>query len=195
MIAYIKGELMDYGSGSVTLTAGGIGYEIFCSAAAYARILNEKGGGVYTYLAVRDDGVSLYGFDTLGEKSMFLKLIGVSGVGPKLAMTVLSGMNLRDLAFCIASSDVKMLSSIKGLGKKTAERIILELREAISADGLPETAAKKPTAQLGGDSENAVLALMTLGYTRAVAENAVAGALESGASGLEDIIATALRKM
>ncbi len=194
MIAYIKGNLLYESGGTVVLENNGIGYEIVCSAAAYAKIVNAGGGAVWTYLAVRDDGISLFGFDSLSEKSMFLKLISVSGVGPKLGMTVLSGMNLNDLAFCIASSDVKSLSSIKGLGKKTAERIILELREAISLEDLP-TDKKSVPQKLGVDEENAVLALMSLGYNRAQSQEAVEAAIGGGASGLENIITAALKGM
>lgn len=196
MIAYISGELMSSLNGVAVLLNNGIGYEITCSASAFCRLVNDQKGGVYTYLAVRDDGVSLYGFDTVGEKEMFLKLISVSGVGPKMGMTVLSGMNLRDLALCIASSDVKTLSSIKGLGKKTAERIILELREAVSSSDIsPQTSVRTPIKEVSTDFDNAVLALMSLGYTRQVSEKAVDDTIKSGVQGLESIITSALKNM
>lgn len=196
MIGYIKGNLLHYDGGVVILENNGIGYEITCSAESYVKIVNAGGGAVYTYMAVREDGVSLYGFDNLNEKSMFLKLISVSGVGPKLGMTVLSGMSLSDLAFCIASSDVKSLSSIKGLGKKTAERIILELREAISlTDVQPTTKKAQQKPLMSEDAENAVMALMSLGYTRADSQKAVEKAVESGAVGLENLITGALKNV
>ena len=88
---------------------------------------------MYTYFQVKEDGVALFGFDTKEEKTMFLKLISVSGIGPKIGIGILSGMRVCDLATAIATSDVKTLSKIKGLGKKSAERIILELRESVSA--------------------------------------------------------------
>lgn len=124
MLAYIKGNVLAMTENTVILENNGIGYEIICSSTAAYKLSGAKEGAVFTYLAVRDDGVSLFGFDSLAEKEMFLKLISVSGVGPKMGMTVLSGMSLNDLAFSIASSDVKTLSKIKGLGKKTAERIV-----------------------------------------------------------------------
>lgn len=196
MIGYIKGNLLHYDGGVVILENNGIGYEITCSAESYVKIVNAGGGAVYTYMAVREDGVSLYGFDNLNEKSMFLKLISVSGVGPKLGMTVLSGMSLSDLAFCIASSDVKSLSTIKGLGKKTAERIILELREAISlTDVQPTTKKAQQKPLMSEDAENAVMALMSLGYTRADSQKAVEKAVESGAVGLENLITGALKNV
>lgn len=191
MIAYVKGKLLNADNGTVILENNGIGYEILCSSTAYANVVNSNGGGVYTYMAVRDDGVSLYGFDSLSEKAMFLKLISVSGVGPKMGITVLSGMSLSDLAFCIASSDVKTLSAIKGLGKKTAERIILELREAISLTDIP--VGKKTQPVMNKDEENAVMALMSLGYNRSESQEAVAYAISTGATGLENVITSALK--
>ena len=126
---------------------------------------------------------------------MFLKLVSVSGVGPKLGMTVLSGMNLNDLALAIAQSDVKTLSRIKGLGKKTAERIIIDLREALSDVPLSPVGGKAATSlALGADGDNAVLALVSLGYTKSEAASAVAKSLESGVSGLENLIADSLRR-
>ncbi len=192
MLAYINGKLLNYGDNTVILENNGIGYEILCSVTAYSRLVNESGGGVYTYLAVREDGVFLFGFDSMSEKAMFLKLITVSGVGPKMAMAILSGMSLNDLAYSIASSDVKSLSSIKGLGKKTAERIILELREKIALEDMPsgKKATPKPISE---DSDNAVVALMSLGYNRQQSQQAVDIALERGAKGLENIITEALK--
>ncbi|MGN0819514.1 MAG: Holliday junction branch migration protein RuvA [Christensenellaceae bacterium] len=192
MLAYVEGKLLHSGENAVILENRGIGYEILCSATAYSRLVNNSGGSVYTYLAVRDDGLSLYGFEDLNEKAMFLKLITVSGVGPKMAMSILSSMSLNDLAFAIASSDVKSLSSIKGLGKKTAERIVLELREKISLEDVP--AGKKSEKKTADeDSDNAVLALMSLGYNRQRSQQAVDSAIESGAKGLENIISEALK--
>ena len=139
--------------------------------------------------------MSLFGFESLAEKEMFLKLISVSGVGPKMGMTVLSGLSLNDLAFAIASSDVKVLSSIKGLGKKTAERIILELREAISLEALDSLSIKSTIAthKTNGEKDNAVLALISLGYKKDESVKAVEEAISSGSTGLENIITSALK--
>ena len=138
MIAYIKGKILSADDNVLVIENNGLGYEVVCSAAAKTRLLASGGGEVYTYLSVREDGVSLFGFDSPAEKNMFLKLISVSGVGPKMGIGILSGISLNDLAIAIAASDIKTLSKIKGLGKKTAERIVLELREAITlTDPLP----------------------------------------------------------
>ena len=194
MLAYIKGRVLSAENGTVILERDGIGFEVICSATAFQTLVLNGEGEIYTYLAVREDGMSLFGFSNLAEKEMFLKLISVSGVGPKMGMTVLSGMSLKDLAYAIAGSDVKALSSVKGLGKKTAERIILELREAISA-GEPVKGKATGTVQknMGRDEENAVLALVSLGYKKQESEDAVRTALSNGASGLENIITAALK--
>lgn len=191
MIGYIKGKLIHAENGVVILETGGIGYELLCSATLFSRLVENDGGEAYTYLAVKEDGVSLYGFDNLAEKNMFLQLISVSGVGPKMGIAVLSSTSLNDLAMFIAASDVKSLSKIKGLGKKTAERIIVELREAMQKVPVQKTAT--PVTSLSGDGENAVLALMSLGYNRTEATDAVSRSVADGNSDLNSIITGALR--
>lgn len=194
MIAFIKGKVTDVTDGTVTLESGGIGYEIVCTSAAISRLSAQKEGVVYTYLQVKEDGVSLYGFDTKEEKRMFLKLISVSGIGPKMGVTVLAGMRIDDLATAIATSDVKALSRIKGLGKKTAERIVLELRESVSKEEL-KTSAAESSAAFGSDDEDAVIALMGLGFTGVQSRKAVLAAKEQGAGSIEEIISSALRSL
>ena len=198
MLGYIKGKVLYSSDGTVLLENNGIGYEVLCSGAAYAKLISDGQGEVYTYLQVREDGVSLFGFVSLEEKNMFLKLISVSGVGPKMGITVLSSMNINDIAVAIANSDVKKLTAAKGLGKKTAERIILELREKVSAEGLSEKGAaapEQPAEKISDKEEDAVVGLMSLGYTRAESVRAVKRAEEAGAKSMEEIIMTALRSM
>ncbi len=193
MIGYINGKVTDVFPGGVLLENNGIGYEISLSACAFERLTKTSEGGVYTYLQVREDGLSLFGFDTLEEKKMFLKLISVSGVGPKMGIAILGSMSLKDLAMAIATSDAKTLSKIKGCGKKTAERIILELRENISSLDLSSTTAASPVPQ--GDDADAVIALMSLGFSRQESEKAVLAAVSEGAHGVENIIAFALKRL
>ena len=198
MLGYIKGKVLYSSDGTVLLENNGIGYEVLCSGAAYAKLISDGQGEVYTYLQVREDGVSLFGFVSPEEKNMFLKLISVSGVGPKMGITVLSSMNINDIAVAIANSDVKKLTAAKGLGKKTAERIILELREKVSAEGLSEKGAaapEQPAEKISDKEEDAVVGLMSLGYTRAESVRAVKRAEEAGAESMEEIIMTALRTM
>lgn len=198
MLGYIKGKVLHFSDGTVLLENNGVGYEVLCSGAAYAKLISDGQGEVYTYLQVREDGVSLFGFVSLEEKNMFLKLISVSGVGPKMGITILSSMNINDIAVAIANSDVKKLTAAKGLGKKTAERIILELREKVSAESLPEKGAaapEQPAEKISDKEEDAVVGLMSLGYTRAESVRAVKRAEEAGAESMEEIIMTALRTM
>ncbi len=195
MIAYLKGKVLSASDSTVILENNGVGFEITCSTTAYVDLATKGEGEVWVYTSVREDGISLFGFSSLAEKSMFLKLISVSGIGPKMGITVLSGMSLNDLAFSIASSDIKTLSKIKGLGKKTAERIVVELREAMQSEG--EVITKKaPTIsqKLSADGENAILALQSLGYSRQVATNCVEEVMNLGVSGLENIIKESLKR-
>ncbi len=197
MIGYIKGNVISYADGVVLIENNGIGYEITCSASVYQKLLNDKKGEVYTYLAVREDAISLYGFENLEEKAMFLKLISVSGVGPKMGITVLSNMNLKDLATAIATSDVKGLSKVKGLGKKTAERIILELREKITATYTDDGAVIEEPVDIVNDKDNedAVIALMSLGFTKTECVRAVKQAKENGMQTIEQLISYAIKNI
>jgi Holliday junction DNA helicase RuvA len=198
MLAYLKGKVLYTTAESAVIDVNGVGYEVVCSASAFSKLREGQVGEVYTYLQVSEvSGVVLYGFSSLDEKSMFLKLISVSGVGPKMGIGVLSSMDIDGLAAAIATADVKRLSAVKGLGKKTAERIILELKEKVSlntstsdsSSGLPQMS--QPEA---GD-EDAIVALMTLNFTRAESIKAVNKAKASGAKSVEDIIMFALRSM
>lgn len=197
MIGYVKGRLLNATDGVALIENNGIGYEITCSASVYAKLLSDGGGEVYTYMAVRDDDVSLFGFVNAEEKNMFLKLVSVSGVGPKMGIAVLSEMSLDDLTFKIATGDAKGLSKVKGLGKKTAERIILELREKVGAlnvdaDGVivsPEIKQSFP------QDEEAIAALTGLGFTRGECERALATAHAEGITQLEKLIAFALKNI
>ena len=198
MIGYIQGKVLYSEEGVVLLENNGIGYEIVCSGALFAKLVTDGQGAAYTYLQVRDDGVTLFGFVSPEEKKMFLQIVSVSGVGAKMGIAVLSAMNVGDIAVAIASSDVRRLTSVKGLGKKTAERIILELREKVSAAQLPAEQGGKSAAapqRFSDKEEDAVVGLMSLGYTRAESVRAVRGAIEGGADSMEEIIMTALRSM
>lgn len=196
MIGYIKGKVLSANDGVILLENNGIGYEITCSASVYQKLAVDKSGEVYTYLAVREDGVSLYGFISPEEKNMFLKLITVSGVGPKMGITVLSNMKLSDLAVKIATSDVKGLSAIKGLGKKTAERIILELREKITQEvEVEDKTVAFVEKEDDGDNEDAIIALMSLGFTKQECVKAVKEAKANGAESIQQLISFALKSM
>lgn len=197
MIGYIKGSVINAYDGNVLLENNGIGYEIACSASVYQKLISDKQGEVYTYMAVKEDSLSLYGFISLEEKKMFLKLISVSGVGPKMGITILSGLSLNELVTLIATTDVKGLSKVKGLGKKTAERIILELREKIGCvdESTGELLLMQEKTVKSEVNQDAVFALMSLGFTKAESVSAVKRAQESGETQIEKLIATALKGM
>lgn len=187
MIGYLKGELISFKDNTIILDVNGVGYELNCTSSTTARLINERGGEAFVYTAVKEDGIYLYGFDNEQEKEMFLKLIGVSGLGPKGALAILSSLGLNTTRTCILSSDVKTLSSVKGLGKKTAEKIIVELRGGLPMD--------EGNSTFVNENDEAVMALTSLGFDRNSAAKAVEKARKDGASGLEDIIAAALRNV
>lgn len=195
MIGYIKGKVLYTQENNVLIENNGIGYEVCCSSSALCELVNGGEGEIYTYMAVREDGVYLYGFVSVEEKNMFLKLLTVSGVGPKVAVSVLSAMSLSNLALMIATSDVKGLSKIKGLGKKTAERIILELREKITSLDISETAKDDTVVTAVEVDEDAVIALMSLGFNRSESVKGVESAYANGAKTIEQVISYALRGM
>lgn len=195
MIGYLKGNLLFAEDGVAVIDVNGVGYEVICSGAAYAELLKNRYGEVFTYTAVKEDGVSLYGFNTQEEKKIFLKLISVSGVGPKMGIAVLSSMSVNDLTARIATGDVKGLSQVKGLGKKTAERIVLELRDKLSAGFSEGGAPIINDAVADDDTDDAVVALMGLGFTRAESVQAVKRAKAAGAETIQQTISFALKSM
>jgi Holliday junction DNA helicase RuvA len=200
MIGYLKGKVKALTPEYVLLVVGGVGYEVVCSGAAFSRLSGVPAGEegeVYTYLQVKEDGVTLFGFADVQEKSLFLKLTSVSGVGAKMAISVLSAMRPADVSAAIATADTKRLSSVKGLGKKTAERIILELHGKISADELLGASGegKVTLPAPSQEDDDAVSALMGLGFTKAESASAVQRAKNAGAKTVEEIISAALRSM
>ena len=196
MISYLKGKVIDVTDDGIVLENNGVGYEILCSSQALLRMTLGSEGGIFTYLHVKEDGISLYGFDSKEEKRMFLKLITVSGVGPKMGIAVLSGLSLTDLVTAIAASDVKTLFKVKGLGKKTAERIILELREGVGKDELTvKTDGEAVEIKQTGEMKDAIIALTGLGFSSVESKKAVSAAVEGGAETIEEIIAFALRSI
>ncbi|GHV00583.1 Holliday junction ATP-dependent DNA helicase RuvA [Clostridia bacterium] len=192
MFNFIIGKIAEKTQSSVTLSCSGIGYDIAVTPGTLFNIREGAEVKLYTYLQVREDGLSLFGFLTKEEKATFLKLISISNVGPKLAMAVLSGISPRDLALCVIHSDVKILSGIKGVGKKTAERIILELKEKVSAEDDGVIGADAGAAAGGTAQSDAVLALAALGFTRFEAAKLVGAVAKPGMS-VEEIITLALK--
>lgn len=200
MIGYLRGKVAYLSPDCVLLDVNGVGYEVVCSGAAFSKLSGVKGkeeGEVYTYLQVKEDGVTLYGFVDPKEKALFLRLTSVQGVGAKMAIAVLSALRPEDLMQAIATADVKRLCAAKGLGKKTAERIILELHGKISVDELLEESNEPApkSAKISREEEDAVSALLGLGFTRQESVRAVERAKEGGAQTAEEILSIALRGM
>ncbi|MBO5027892.1 MAG: Holliday junction branch migration protein RuvA [Clostridia bacterium] len=201
MIAYLRGKVLETTAETAILDVGGVGYELYCTRGAFRKLTVGAVAELYTYLQVKEDGMTLFGFGEPKEKELFLKLIGVSGVGPKMGISILASLSADDFAMAIATADVKRLSTVKGLGKKTAEKIVLELHGKISAaevlgasgdDLTPAPAAAAPT-KLSAQDEEAIAALMGLGFTRNESVQAVKKAHDLGATTVEEIIMKSLQ--
>ncbi|MDR3317826.1 MAG: Holliday junction branch migration protein RuvA [Clostridiales bacterium] len=190
MYSFISGRVAETSDGCVTIENHGIGYELNVSAFTLSKCAVGNEISLYCHMNVKEDGVSLLGFADKTEKQMFLRLTSVSGVGPKVAFAALSGMRTPELALAIVTGDTASLSGIKGLGKKTAERIILELKEKVEAltAGLGVTAGGMRTA-----AAEAVEALSALGFSRTDAVLAVNNVADADKLKTEDIIMRALR--
>jgi holliday junction DNA helicase RuvA len=169
MIAHLRGRILEKHPTSLIVEAAGVGYEVAISVASFSGLPAEGSEvSLYVHTHVREDVLALYGFLRPEEKQLFERLISVSGIGPKLAMTVLSGIAADALVSALRSNDLTALTRIPGVGKKTAERMVLELRDKL--EGL----AAAPTApSIGGMEEDVVSALVNLGYQRSPAEQAV----------------------
>lgn len=196
MYSYIIGTLAGLEEGKVILDNNGIGYELNVSSFTLSKVGSVgKQIKLFTHLGVSDDAMRLYGFISEEERAMFLKLITVSGIGPKVALQILSGMDVRTLALSIVNSDAKALARIKGIGKKTAERVIVELRERVESDAVESGEVLGITA---GDpvGQEAAAVLASLGLSRAEAAAAVNKVLAAGkARKLEEVITLALRSV
>lgn len=199
MISYIKGTLERRAESYIIIETGGIGYQIFVSPATLAK-LPQTGEvvKVFTYFSVKEDGISLYGFATMEEQEMFHKLLTVSGVGPKGALGFLSQLTPQEIILAIISEDVKTLSKAPGVGRKTAQRVILELKDKFKTEdalSMGEELQGAAETSVGGDAKfEAIDAMTALGYSRSEAAKAVNAVAAEGLS-TEDILKAALKKM
>ena len=203
MFYHLQGELCLADATGAVVDCGGVGYQVTISANTANALSGSLGQKVklFTYLAVREDGVELFGFRTREELSCFKLLITVSGVGPKAALSILSVMTPDRFSFAVCTEDAKALSRAPGIGGKTAARIVLELKDKISKDQLTGDlaslkdlpAAKAPAGAASGKVREAEDALGVLGYSRAEIA-AVLRDLDTAALSLEDIIKAALRR-
>ena len=199
MITFLHGNLVESLPTQVTIEVNGVGYEVLIPLSSYDK-LPQPGQQLklLTHLVVREDAHILYGFMTATEREMFRLLINaVSGIGPKTALNILSGISVTAFRGAVASADVKMLSQISGVGKKTAERIIIELKDRVGKGGaLEASSAQRALSDSDQKINDAVLALMALGFKPAEAHDAIraAHAVLGPQAGIEELVRASLKK-
>ncbi|MGI8917918.1 MAG: Holliday junction branch migration protein RuvA [Pyrinomonadaceae bacterium] len=203
MIAHLSGTLLSKQATSVILDVAGVGYEVSIPLSTFYE-LEDPGSNVQLriYTHVREDALQLYGFKTARERELFLRLISVSGIGPKLGITLLSGMSADEMITSIRNNNLAKLTLIPGVGRKTAERLVMELRDKVASLsagvdedlGVRSDAAAVPTED--SMRADALSALLNLGYQRNAAEKAVAASLsDDGEVSVESILRSSLRKL
>ena len=188
MIASLHGKLESLGSDGAVINVGGIGFQVYMPTSTLSTLgaIGEE-VKLHTYLHLREDNAALYGFASTDELGLFQNLISVSGLGPKLALAMLSAMNIERLTMAIATSSVDLLTEIPGIGKKTANRLILELKEKIGAGWITT-----PGVQLAEENAEVVAALTSLGYSVSEASRAVGNLPPDSKLSLEDRVKQAL---
>ncbi len=197
MIAHLTGKLIHKQPNTIIIDVAGVGYEVSIPLSTFYD-MGEIGESVSLniHTSVREDAIQLFGFARTGEKELFLKLTSVGGIGPRLGIAMLSGMAVADLVVAIRNNDLGRLIRIPGIGRKTAERIILELRDKLDAISIEETEIAMQMAAQPGVREDTVDALIALGYQRPLAERAVDTALrEEGEMTIEAVIKRSLKKL
>jgi Holliday junction DNA helicase RuvA len=190
LIASLNGIVLSRKPAGIVIGVGGVGYNVAIPLCSLGDIPEEgREVFIYTYTHVREDALQLFGFLTEYERGVFATLLGISGIGPKLALAILSGMPVERFVGAVNNEDITMLSSIPGLGKKTAARVVLELKgklESFRKDGTDIYTE-------GRAAGDAVSALVNLGYRKALSEDAVSRSVKNGFSTIEDIVREALR--
>lgn len=182
MFSYVKGRLVEKSPTSCTVDVNGIGYRLFITLSTYEKLVEGREQVLYTHLSVKDDKCELYGFATAEEKKLFLDLISIRGIGGKLAVVILSGLPPERFCDAVQNGDVTSISSIKGVGTKTAKRLILELKDKL----VIEEPSVLPVV------EDAILALISLGYSRIEAKK-VMRKVNVRSEKVEDLIKAALK--
>jgi len=191
MIASIRGKLEAVGADYIIVDVNGIGFQVYTppsTLGSFGSTGNEV--KLFTHFQMREDGISLYGFSSTSELALFKNLLGVSGLGPRLALTMISEMDLESLAAAIISGNVDLLTAIRGIGKKTASRIVLELRDKLATGD-----AMLPLSAVSQENNDVIAALISLGYSTAEATRAVNGLPRDEKLVLEDKIKFALGRL
>jgi Holliday junction DNA helicase RuvA len=197
MIAFLRGRVLDKHPNRIVIDVNGVGYELYVPLSTYYDV-GEAGTEIAlrVHTHVREDALQLYGFLTTLEQQLFERLIAISGIGPKLAVAVLSGIDSRELVSSIQRADVARLTRIPGIGKKTAERMVLELKDRLAEVVQPVDANGSERSQVDHGRDDLVSALENLGYHRPLAEKAVdAVRARDGGASFEDALKGALREL
>jgi len=195
MIGYLSGAITIVDPTLILVDVGGIGYEVKISLNTYSKLKDSKKGKVYTFLHVKEDSHTLFGFYSTDEKSLFVKLISISGVGPSTAILMLSSMGVSEIQESIAGEDVATIKKVKGIGTKTAERIVLELKDKIRKEiGGEKTIGIVPDS-FNIIRDEAMIALVTLGIQKSMAEKSINIILKNADKDitLEEVIKLALK--
>ncbi len=193
MIDYIKGDIAELTPTSATLETHGIGYFINISLNTYTSISGQKSVKLYIYEAIREDAYQLYGFSEKQERELFILLISVSGIGASTGRMILSSMTVQELTNVIASGNSDILKTVKGIGTKTAQRVIVDLKDKIKVSGIESVEMFAKTSQAG---EEAIAALVMLGFPQQASQKAVSKILKDKPDNtVEQIIKTALKML
>lgn len=196
MIEYIKGDIVELTPARMIVECGGIGYELNISLTTYSAFNGKQTGKIYVYEIIREDAHLLFGFAGRDERELFLLLTSVSGVGPNTARMILSSLPPSDLIQVIASGNETALTSVKGIGQKTAQRILVDLKNRVKADDILTEAGRNVSAGSDTTRDEAVAALVMLGFQKAASQKVVDAILKSSpALAVEQVIKSALRML
>lgn len=187
MIAHLRGRLLSKSPNQAIVDCNGVGYDVSISVATFSELPAEGAeAALFIHTHVREDQIALFGFADTQEKRLFERLLTISGIGPKLAITVLSGISSERLVVAIRGGDHATLTKIPGIGKKTAERVVLELKDKLDDLTVPDMSTATGGAHHGPVADDALSALVNLGYPRPVAQKAIESAIEKDASAAKD---------
>ncbi len=195
MIAYIKGKLAHKDPTHVIIDANGIGYYIHISLNTFSQIKEQEACQLHTYLHIREDAQTLYGFSGIAEKNLFMHLISVSGIGPSTGLVMLSSLSAEEIKSAIINEEVSVIQSVKGIGSKTAQRAILELKDKLRKEGFDPAESKLSVGSNNTLKQEALSALLTLGINRNIAQKSIESILNKSTDSinLETLIKKALQ--
>ncbi|MBM4171556.1 MAG: Holliday junction branch migration protein RuvA [Ignavibacteria bacterium] len=193
MIGYLNGKIISKKPTKLIIDVGGVGYLVNISINTFEKIADKEDAALFTYLSVKDNALDLYGFFTVAEKEMFELLISVSGIGPRTAQSILSGIQIEDLKEALKSGNLARIISVPGIGRKTAERMVVELRDKVDSVADITEGFLQGTSSIRGD---AIAALINLGYNHKTAERAIRSILDKHPSlSIEELIKEALTSL